>query len=435
MSLGTTRSKAERVRATSGVTLVAMVVVASVVAGFESEYFLDEQASFGSPTKAGVGAAPFYGRYLLPTELWKWVLVVAVGVGVVQGAAKLARVRHFVVHALVGGAVSAGWAWSLQWARGAALTGALDSRHDYRYALGQVRTGFFADYLGALADAPVHVKGHPPFALGTVWLVEQLRPGAFALAIVVLACLAGSVVLVLDAVRRTAGVAVAKSAVIPVALMPAVIWAFVSVDTVFMFELAAAGWLASVAVTRTASRWIRISGAIGCGLFAAVLGFSTYGGAVMLLIPIAILWRDRGSLLIAGVSGLAVVCFVGGLGFWWWDGLIATREHYVEGISSRRPYWYFTFLANPAIVALSIGPSSVIGWFRRRAPLVAWAGLVAVAAANVSGMSKGEVERIWVPMIPWVAVAGAGSGLRPKTAAALSIGSGLVITLVLKSAW
>ena len=38
------------------------------------------------------------------------------------------------------------------------------------------------------------------------------------------------------------------------------------------------------------------------------------------------------------------------------------------------------------------------------------APLVAIALADLSGLSKGEVERIWLPFMPWL-VAGAAWGL------------------------
>ena len=44
--------------------------------------------------------------------------------------------------------------------------------------------------------------------------------------------------------------------------------------------------------------------------------------------------------------------------------------------------------------------------FRRyRAPvLLAGAGVLMVAAADASGMSKAEVERIWLPFVPWLLI-------------------------------
>ncbi len=43
----------------------------------------------------------------------------------------------------------------------------------------------------------------------------------------------------------------------------------------------------------------------------------------------------------------------------------------------------------------------------KRSPLwlIAGAILVAIVAADFSGLSRGEVERIWLPFVPWLSVA------------------------------
>jgi len=45
----------------------------------------------------------------------------------------------------------------------------------------------------------------------------------------------------------------------------------------------------------------------------------------------------------------------------------------------------------------------------RRLWLVVRGGLAMVALAALSGMAKGEVERIWLPFAPWVVVAAAAT--------------------------
>ena len=44
-------------------------------------------------------------------------------------------------------------------------------------------------------------------------------------------------------------------------------------------------------------------------------------------------------------------------------------------------------------------------------------GLAAVVLADLSGMSKGEVERIWLPFTPWILLAGAALLVREDVAA------------------
>ena len=43
----------------------------------------------------------------------------------------------------------------------------------------------------------------------------------------------------------------------------------------------------------------------------------------------------------------------------------------------------------------------------RRSWLLVGGGLAAVALADLSGMSKAEVERIWLPFVPWLLLAAA----------------------------
>src|SRR5690606_309244 len=88
-------------------------------------------------------------------------------------------------------------------------------------------------------------------------------------------------------------------------------------------------------------------------------------------------------------------------GFWWYDGYDTLVERYYQGAAGVRPYWYFIW-ANLAAQVLSVGLATVAGLtraVRRRTALVALvgAGLLAMLIADVSGMSKAETERIWLP--------------------------------------
>ena len=77
-----------------------------------------------------------------------------------------------------------------------------------------------------------------------------------------------------------------------------------------------------------------------------------------------------------------------------------------------RPYRYF-ILANLATFGLVIGPATIAGVasLRQRAVwLLVGGALFAVAFANFSGMSKGEVERIWLPFAFWTLPAAAAFG-------------------------
>ena len=111
--------------------------------------------------------------------------------------------------------------------------------------------------------------------------------------------------------------------------------------------------------------------------------------------------------MIAAACALAVVAALPPRGYWWLDGYDATREQYAAGIARTRPYGFFLF-SNLAAFALATGPAVAIALGRlrdRRLWLLVGGGLAAVALADLSGMSKAEVERIWLPFLPWVLLA------------------------------
>ena len=74
-----------------------------------------------------------------------------------------------------------------------------------------------------------------------------------------------------------------------------------------------------------------------------------------------------------------------------------------------RPYWAFLFI-NLAAWSLALGPATFIGLARLRdrgLGLLVGGGIAAVALADLSGLSSGEVERIWLPFTLWVLPAAA----------------------------
>ena len=102
------------------------------------------------------------------------------------------------------------------------------------------------------------------------------------------------------------------------------------------------------------------------------------------------------------------------MGFAWWDAYPVLKQRYVDGIASDRPqsYWWY---GNLACLSISAGPlllsgvlaagATALSGARRSARtvlLLVGAAVVVVAAADASGMSKAEVERIWLPFVPWL---------------------------------
>ncbi len=127
-------------------------------------------------------------------------------------------------------------------------------------------------------------------------------------------------------------------------------------------------------------------------------------------------------------------------GFWWLDGLRATGAAYWGGIGGRRPAAYLTLVGNPAALALATGPAVAAGLAatlsRARAAwrpaLLPAAALAAVLVANLSQMSRGETERIWLPFVPWLALAAPGDR-RGWLAAQVALA--LVLQTTLDSPW
>ena len=96
-------------------------------------------------------------------------------------------------------------------------------------------------------------------------------------------------------------------------------------------------------------------------------------------------------------------------GFSWLDGYAKVRVIYAASIAAARPYSYFVW-ANLAAVAFAIGPAGVAGLRRvvtrpGRPYLVVVAAVAAMLLADLSGMSKAEVERIWLPFAVWTCLA------------------------------
>jgi len=123
-------------------------------------------------------------------------------------------------------------------------------------------------------------------------------------------------------------------------------------------------------------------------------------------------------------------------GFWWLDGLDAAHHYYGVRAGNDRPYGYF-LVADLVVLALMLGPAGIAGLVRMaRSPVAALvtAALVALAVADLSGLSKAEVERIWLPFLPWVLLATVALP-RATTRRWLAAQATLAVALQLTIAW
>jgi hypothetical protein len=270
-------------------------------------------------------------------------------------------------------------------------------------------------------ELPVHTSGHPPGFVLVLRLLDQLglRGGGWAAAL----CIGGGVAalaLVAVTVRDVAGEPTARAAVPFLVVSPAAIWIATTPDAFF----AGVGAAAACALVLSTShgrdrRHALVLGSLGGLLYGAAVMLS-YGMVLIAVIPLAVGWRRRSfqPLLAGAVGALAVIFAFWVAGFWWVDGLLATRARYWQGIASTRPLRYFV-VANLAALALACGPATAVALTRLRrhaVGLLVWSALAAVLLADLSAMSKGEVERIWLPFAVWLLPAGAVLAARPRLA-------------------
>lgn len=298
---------------------------------------------------------------------------------------------------------------------------------------------------------PVHIAGHPPGALTFfVVLVRLGLGGGLAAGLVVSLVAASTAVAVLVTLRVLGAEELARRAAPFLVLGPAAIWQCVSADG--MFAAFAAWGMAVLAVAATRSRhgpmlwW-----AVLAGLLLGYCVMLSYGLPLLGLLAVAVLvvarsWRP---LVPAAVAASVVVLAYAAFGFSWWEALPVLRERYWDGVASRRPpaYWMW---GNLAALAVSAGPLAGAGlahaWARRRdvvvdagARVALWltaAGVSMVLAADLSQMSRAEVERIWLPFVPWLLV---GCALLPESwrrrGLALQLVSALAVQHLLFTGW
>jgi hypothetical protein len=272
--------------------------------------------------------------------------------------------------------------------------------------------------LGQPDSWTIHVAGHPPGAtLVFVWLDRiGLSGGAAAgWACVLVGCL---VTVAVPVAVRALGSPDAARAMLPFAvLFPGAVWIAVSADALFAGVTACGVALLALATRAFADRArSAVPLAVAAGLLLGFGVFLSYGLVLLGVLALAVVLAGRSLRATAWAVGgaLAVVVTFALAGFWWFDGYQLVVERYYQGIASARPYWYWVW-ANLACLAIAVGPA-VVAAVRRgvvtgaRTPIRRWdamlvlggSALLMILVADVSGLSKGEVERIWLPFAVWL---------------------------------
>jgi hypothetical protein len=395
----------------------------------------------------GVGAPPFHGTYdwLLNADL---ALPVGVALGlVVIGPPAFRRMPSGLV-AVSAGLVSVGWALALQRADDKSLTAPLTARYDYLAGVSDVTTPgeYVRTFTERLPDYPIHVRGHPPGTVLIGWALDELgHPGPTPFVVLILTVWGLGIAAVLMALGAVAGADAARRAALPVAVAPAAVWVATSADAMFGGVSAVGLALVVVALSREPS--LRADGLalVGGAIFGGAMLLS-YGAVLLAFVPLAVAFQRQRvrPLIAASLGGAAVLGGVAAAGFWWFDGLAAARTEYDQGLSSDRPFGYFV-VANLAVFAVACGPAMAAGVsgvqprVRHSASWVlALGALVSLLIADLSGLSKAETERIWLPFVPWVLTVVATTGERTVHMRLLMAGQlacAIVVQVVLRSAW
>lgn len=277
--------------------------------------------------------------------------------------------------------------------------------------------------LDSVDNWPVHIAGHPPGALLLFVVLARLGLGSgLAAGVAVTLIAATTPIAVMVAVRRLGAEDGARRAAPFLALGPAAIWMSVSADA--MFGAVAAWGLCLLACAATARTSARTAGwAVASGLVLGYCVLLSYGLPLLGVLAIAVLLVARRPSPLPWALGAAVVVVLAfaAAGFAWWDAYPVLVERYWAGVASNRPYAYWVW-ANLAALAISAGPlvgsGLAVAVVRRcgskpSAPadrtiitLTVAAALI-ILIADLSGMSKAEVERIWLPFVPWLLVGAA----------------------------
>jgi len=372
-------------------------------------------------------------------------------------------------------AYAAGLAWLLALALvdgSAGIAHVLDSRNEYlrtAHAVTDVPT-MLEHFTGRISlDSEhawtTHVAGHPPAALlFFVGLVRLGLGGSFAAGLVVVGIAASTAPAVLVTLRAlegqcshlegpnsplrganfatSAGEATARKVAPFVVFGPGAVWMAVSADA--MFAAVAAWGLAALAVAATTDRRTRLVGAaLLAGLLLGLCTLLSYGLPLLGCLALAILYAARrwSPLPLAAAAALVPVLVFAGFGFELWAAYPVLRERYWAGIAHDRPASYWLW-GNLAALALGAGPAigAALGAVKRYAdrtvtPLVIGAA-AAVALADLSLMSKAEVERIWLPFTPWLLVATAALPDRwRRPMLALQAATALLVQHLLATTW
>ncbi|MEU5941097.1 hypothetical protein ABZ807_18300 [Micromonospora sp. NPDC047548] len=419
----------------------------------------------------GVGlhadAAPLYATWR-PHLGWGTPAALLVAAAVLGPGLRWARTARWGPLLCAGYLAAVAWTLALALVDGwsAGLTRRLTPQAEYLHEVpgvtdvGRMLAGFTGRILDFQPDSwSTHTAGHPPGALLVFVGLDRVGLGGGTAAALACVLVGATVAVSVPVALRALGAGEAARAVLPfLVLLPGAVWVGASADGVFAGVVAAGLALLAVRGPVTA-----LAGGLLLG-FALHLSYGFVLVGPLALAVLALRPAHRRGALVAGAVGVAAVVAAFALaGFHWWQGYDRVVERYYQGWAADRPYGYWVW-ANLAALLLSAGP--VVGPALRRALVAARAGwragvgpaasatagapgpgggtapgggttpgglaghrrmvalasrvrglgptvllpaaaALAVVGADLSGMSKAEVERIWLPFAVWLLVAAA----------------------------
>jgi hypothetical protein len=386
-----------------------------------------------------LGAAPLVGRQEAAIG-FRLLLPVLVGGALVVVLPRFAPRLRWGPLLLVVVLAAVAWVVALNTTRPDGLTDPVARPDEYLVDVPLVDSprDLLTTYPDRIDEYSVHVRSHPPGFLLLLWGMDEAGLGGqgWAGALVVGAGAAG-LAAVLIGTREVAGEPAARRAAPFLALAPAALWIGSTADALYAAVGATGVALLLVASGRAAGRgWVlALAGGVVLGL---CLTFS-YGLWLLGFVALPTIWRrGRWDLVpLAGAGALAVVGAFWLAGFDYLAGFAATHQEVEESVQSTRPFALFVVL-NLAVLGIACGPAIVAGLARlrdRATWLLVGGALLAVAVADLSGLSKGEVERIWLPFTVWLLVAGSAHRQPGRGWLAVQVAFAIAIQAVLRTGW
>lgn len=430
-------------RSWAGVGLVASVVL--VVVAFSVPQLTGWEVNARSnpelavPPLHGKWQPNFFGVGTIPA-----ILIALLGWRYAASLAERLSWRHLLIVAYVAGLA---WMIALAYVDGeSGISRVLGNKYEYLITarettdIGAMMNEFIDRIPYSHPDNwVVHIAGHPPLAFLFFIVLDRVGLGGdYAAGMVVTVLGATTMIAVLQTMRILGAESMARRAAPFLVLGPAAVFMAVSADALFA---AAAAWgLCTLAVAATReSTGSKVAWSVVAGLVLGSCMFLSYGLPLLGLIALAILFLAR-SWLPLPITAAAALVVAGGFavaGFAWWEAYPVLHDRYWEGLAADRPASYWMW-GNLAALLMAAGPMlgaglARLGELRGRADrVVLWlagSATTIIVIADLSRMSKSEVERIWLPFIPWMLLS---TALLPERWRRWGLGLQLLTALVMQ---